>query len=257
MRRRNIIALFIFAVFYFVTGILITLFQERLVYHPSPQDFYNCPALPEAEPVTHAGTRMYVSEPDKPVVVLYHGNAGSACDRAFYTDLFTDAGYGYVLVEYAGYSDDEETPSHDAIKEDMANVIAYFETASITPAVVVGESIGTGIASYHAALAPPLRLLLISPFTDLRAVARDRFWFYPTRFLVDNAYNNVTNLTNYPGDVAIIHGTADTVIPYQLGEALYDSLGTNKTLTLIPEAGHNDLFIFSETYTAISEFLNQ
>ncbi len=200
---------------------------------------------------------MYVKDTEKPTVVLYHGNAGSACDRSFYAKIFTQAGYGYIIVEYAGYSNDTQTPSHRLIKRDVENVVALIREKSISDVTVVGESIGTRLASYHASVAPPERLLLISPFTDLVAVARERFWFYPTSLLVNNAFDNVTFLPNYTNLTMIIHGDADRIIPHTLGHELHNSLTGPKAFITIAGAGHNDLFIYPEIYTAIDEFLKQ
>lgn len=258
MHRRSLRALIVFGLFYVVFGVYLTLNQERIVYQPWPQDFYRCPGFAAAELVTHQGTRMYGRfTANQPVAVLYHGNAGSACDRAFLAELFTAAGYGYLVVEYAGYSNDPTPPSHERIKHDVRNVIDFIDRRNITEVAVVGESIGTGVASYHTALAPPERLLLISPFTDLAAIAAARFWFYPTRLLVTNAFQPQVDLQNYSGNVTIIHGSDDTIIPYRLGQSLYASLSTEKQFVTIDGAGHNNLFQYDATFAALATFFSQ
>lgn len=256
MKKRNVIAISIFLVFYVSFGAYLYLNQEKIVYQPFAQDFKSCHDFSKAEKVTYRDTRMYVKKNGtEPVVVLYHGNAGSACDRAFYAELFSNAGYGYIIVEYAGYSNDTRIPSHDLVKRDVKHVVSYVENQGIESVIVVGESIGTGAAAYHASITPPDKLLLISPFTDLLAIARNRFWFYPTSILVDNAFNNVAALDTYRGEVTIIHGMRDTIIPYKLGDQLFQSLQATKKLVSIENAGHNDLFHYEDTYTAVNEFL--
>ncbi len=256
MLKRNKIALSLFVVFYISFGAYLTIFQERIVYLPGYQDFLDCENFRDADKVTWQGTRMYVANLDRPTVVLYHGNAGSACDRFFYADIFTRAGYGYIIVTYAGYSNDTRRPSHELIKQDVRAVISFVNENKIPYLVVVGESIGTGVASYHASVQAPDRLLLITPFTSLAAVARERFWFYPTSLLVDNAFDNVALLSQYQNPVRIIHGDNDFVIPYRLGRDLYNSLpNTQKEFITIAGAGHNDLFLRTETYEAITSFL--
>jgi pimeloyl-ACP methyl ester carboxylesterase len=141
------------------------------------------------------------------------------------------------------------------VKQDVQNVISFLKSRQITEVSIVGESIGTGVAAYHTSIAPPKKLLLLAPFTDLASVAKNRFWFYPTSLLVNNAFDNVQNLQNYRGHTTIIHGNQDNIIPYKLGTKLYESLNSEKHLVTIPAAGHNDLFRFETTYTAISEFL--
>jgi len=257
MHKRNTRALSIFAIFYISFGIFITVYQEKVIYHPNEQSFENCPALVSAKKITHQDTRMYVSNTDRPTIVLYHGNAGSACDRDLYTNIFTQADHGYILVEYAGYSNDSRTPSHDLMKQDVKNVISYLEQENISDVTVVGESIGTGAASYHTSLSVPKKLILISPFTNLKDIAKDRFWFYPTKLLVDNAFDNREALQEYTGKTLIIHGNEDDVIPYELGNKLFESISSKKDFITIEGAGHNNLFTHQETYAAIHDFLTK
>ena len=255
MKKRYKIALIVFAIFYIFFGILLTVFQESIVYYPNSQDFESCQNFRDAQKITFNGTRMYVKDTDKPIVVLYHGNAGSACDRKFYADIFSQAGYGYIIVEYAGYSNNVKKPSHELIKHDVKNVLEYINENHFSRITVVGESIGTGIASYHVSLQSPDKLLLISPFSDLADVAKNRFWFYPTSILVNNAFDNIANLSQYQNPITIIHGNNDSIIPHKLGQKLFTSLKTKKEFVIIVGAGHNDLFVYPETYTAVTNFL--
>ena len=255
MRRQSKIALVIFGIFYISFGAFLAIFQESIVYYPNSQDFRSCADFQNAEKVDYKDTRMYIKDTEKPTIVLYHGNAGSACDRSFYADIFTQAGYGYIIVEYAGYSNDSQKPSHELIKYDVQNVLAYINENHISRITVVGESIGTGIASYHASLQSPDKLLLISPFTTLADMAKKRFWFYPTSVLVNNAFDNTVALKQYRNPITIIHGNKDSIIPLKLGQKLFDSLQTEKKFVIIDGGGHNDLFLYPETYTTITNFL--
>lgn len=230
--------------------------QERFIYQPWPQDFVTCDALQVAEKVTYNGTRMYVREGVKGFVVLYHGNAGSACDRAYYADIFVSHGYGYILPEYAGYSNDVRLPSHDLVRRDVENVTSFLRARSVSEVLVIGESIGTGAASYHTSLLPPDRLLLVSPFTDIESIARELFWYYPTSILVVNAFDNVSLLREYSGSVTVIHGERDTIIPQKLGIRLFEGLPTEqREFVSVSGAGHNDLFAVSTTHELLRRFL--
>jgi pimeloyl-ACP methyl ester carboxylesterase len=255
MRKRNKIALIVLAVFYISFGVFLAVYQENIVYYPNTQDFINCEDFKTAKKIDYNGTRMYVKDTDKPIVVLYHGNAGSACNRKFYADIFSQAGYGYMIIEYAGYSNDAKNPSHELIKHDVQNVLEYINENHFSRITVVGESIGTGVASYHVSLQSPDKLLLISPFSDLADIAKNRFWFYPTSILVNNAFDNIANLSQYQNPITIIHGNNDTIIPHKLGQKLFISLKTKKNFVTIEGAGHNDLFVYPETYTTVTNFL--
>ncbi|MEK7628006.1 MAG: alpha/beta hydrolase [Patescibacteria group bacterium] len=253
--RRNLIALAFFLFFYGAFGALLFFKQESIVYQPWPQDFDNCPALTSAERVTHQDTRIYFKNNGPKIVVIYHGNAGSACDRAFMASFFEQYGYSYALVEYAGYSNDAVSPRHDRVKKDVEHIVSFLEEHEFRQVMVVGESIGTGAAAFHAAIKSPSKLVLISPFTDLIDIARHRFWFYPTLLLVKNAFDNQSLLSRYLGPVLVLHGDADTIIQTSLGKELFESLQSKeKHMEIIQGAGHNTMFEYPATYESIGAF---
>jgi len=256
MFKRNKIALGIFAVFYISFGAYITVNQEKIIYQPGSQDFESCRGFADAEKISHKGTRMYKKAGDNGVVVLYHGNAGSACNRVFYAKLFERAGYGYIVPEYAGYSNDMRTPTHELIKGDVQNVVSYLGINDMQSVVVIGESIGTGMASFHTSLLAPEKLLLISPFSSLTDVAQRRFWFYPAFLLVENAFDNISLLSSYQGYVTIVHGEKDAIISQKSGLKLYEYLHTSKKEFVSVEGyGHNDLFSSPIPYEVIHKVL--
>jgi esterase/lipase len=259
MKKKDKIAINIFILFYLIFGFYLVTNQEKIIYLPSgEQDFKSCTSFLKAQKVDYKGTRMYVRSGTDATVVLYHGNAGSACDRYFYVENFIPEKYGYIVVEYAGYSNDDKIVTHDLIKKDVENVISYINNKEIKNIIVVGESIGTGPASYHAFLEKPKKILLISPFASLKDVAGRKFWFYPVSFLVDNAFDNIKFLSKYSGPVLIVHGDKDKIISQKSGLRLYKSLvSKEKKFVSIKGFGHNDLFNASTTFKVVYSFLNE
>lgn len=241
---------------YLAYGAYLILRQERIVYQPTPQDFVSCAELASAEKITHGGTRMYFKDNGPRIAVLYHGNFGSACDRAFYAEIFSHAGYSYLIPEYAGYSNDEVAPSHERAKQNVEAVVDFLRTRNFDEVVVAGESLGDSFAAYHASLLSPQKLLLISAFKDFRAVAHAHFWYYPTSFFVENPFDNTALLNDFTGQVLLIHGNKDNIIPLSLAQNFFAELKTPlKEMTIIKGAGHNDMFAFPETYKAIEGLL--
>ncbi|MHB1117934.1 MAG: alpha/beta hydrolase [Minisyncoccota bacterium] len=251
---RNI--LWVFLVAYVVYGAYLVFSQERIIYQPTPQDFATCVELAQAEKVTYEGTRMYFKNNGPRVVVLYHGNYGSACDRAFFAELFEEGGYSYLLPEYAGYSNDTVSPSHERIKKDVEHVTRFLTAKNFSDVVVVGESVGVRFASYHTSLSRPQKILLIASFVSLTDVARNAFWYYPVALLMNDPFDNARLIGDFPGDVVLLHGGKDNIVPLKSGEKLFEHLAApNKKLMVVPEAGHNDLFLFPESWQAIRDFL--
>ncbi len=249
-------ALLFFLVFYISFGAYLTYSQGQFVYQPYPQDFASCTEFSFAEKINYQGTRMYFKDNGPRLVVLYHGNAGSACDRIYLAELFEQAGYSYLLPEYAGYSNDIAKPSHDLIKKDVENVVLFLGERNFAEVVIVGESLGSSFAAYHTFLAPPHKLLLITSFTNLTDIARNAFWFYPVSLLVKDLFDNAHLLADFQGSILLLHGEKDNLIPLKLGQKLFAELAVSrKEIIVIKDAEHNDLFYFPKTAQTIRDFL--
>jgi pimeloyl-ACP methyl ester carboxylesterase len=256
----------IFFLAYIGYGAYLFFSQRGLIYYPNypaRSDFYDCPAFADAEKVDVNGTRAYYKPADEKVAVVYHGNAGSACDRSYLRSVFERAGYAYLFVEYAGYAGDMRKPSRALLLKDAENVIAFLEAKNYRKVTLFTESIGVGVASYHASLSPPDQMLFMTPFDSLANVAKSHFPFsvYPVSFMLrfsGENYENMAHLQNYQGRLMVIHGAKDSVIPIKLGRALFDTMrAPDKKFITIDDAGHNDIYHFERVWEGIDGFLNQ
>ena len=80
---------------------------------------------------------------------------------------------------------------------------------------------------------------LITPWDSLLNLARKKYWFLPVRWMLKDTYNNVANLADYRGPVAIIIAAQDEIIPPRLANRLYETLRQPKRRWTFQKAGHN------------------
>jgi pimeloyl-ACP methyl ester carboxylesterase len=204
------------------------------------------------------GTHFYYKHHPERIMVIYHGNAGNACDRAYLAEWLTQADWGYLLVAYSGYSDDTGRPTHNRIRTDVKNITTYLQTTEVQTIAVLGESLGAAVAGIHATLLPPDALLLITPFDSLARIARHHYWYLPTFLVTNGVYDTMAALENYNGRVMIIHGTNDMVIPISHAQNLYEIIPTKeKYFISVAGASHNDLWSFPVARAALEQFLQE
>lgn len=239
-------------------GFLLWWKQGSFIYHPDNQIFGACEELAHTEHLNLDGTRAYYyhNASTSRIAVVYHGNEGSACDRAIYTTAFSMHQYSYMFVEYAGYSNDPREPSKELLLQDAEHVIDFLNEQSYETVVVIGESLGSGVGSYHASKHEIDTIIYVTPFDTLASRASNLMWMYPVSLLLHQNYDNITWAHDVPR-ACIIHGTNDKVIPLEHAQRLYDSLATNdKTLTIIEGAGHGDIYGYTEFYTTMHQCLD-
>ncbi|MBI4441713.1 alpha/beta hydrolase [Candidatus Woesearchaeota archaeon] len=243
---------------YFVAGAILYAFQSRFIYFPSSQDFHHCPGFSDAAALSYNGTRFYEWGQHNKLIVFYHGNAGSACDRAPLKDGLRDMGYSLLFVEYTGYSNDGEQPSTELLSKDIERVQEYITSRNYTSVMLMGESVGACFAAYHARLSAPERMILISPPTSLSDAAWNNLPIYPYSFLMTENCDNRKELLEYQGKILILHGEKDTIVPASLVNELYTMIPSReKELAIIRGADHNTIFVFDETWITLKDYLQQ
>lgn len=240
---------------YLCLGVVLFLFQGKYIYFPDNSEFDSCAEFADAEKINVNGTRGYFKKNSDKLVVFYHGNAGSACDRVFLESIFDQIKVSYIFVEYAGYAGDQRKPNIDLILQDARNINDFLKTQEFKQLTLAGESLGSAVATYHSSLVKEDKLLLITPFDYIANVAQKHYPIYPISLLLREDYNTL-EWANDVNSISIIHGTNDTIIPIVFAKNLYDRINTtDKIFVEISSAGHNDLFNFPKSTSAMIDYL--
>lgn len=236
-------------------GLVLFIFQNNYIYYPSNQDFNSCPEFSSSEKLNLDGTRAYYKNISDKLIIFYHGNGGSACDRSFLKDKFESLGYSHIFVEYAGYSNDSQKPSQKLLMKDVENINTFLDKNNFKEIIIAGESLGAALALYHSSIANEDKLMLVAPFYNIKSLAHHHYPLYPVGLLLRDGYES--NLwTDDIKKAEVIHGTADTIIPNQESKKLFSEINIQeKKYIEITGANHNDIYYFPETFLAIDEFL--
>lgn len=246
----------IILVVYVLMGVLLYLRQDTYIFFPSTAPMEDCPDLLQATIIDSGGTQAYFIEATtSKIAVIYHGNADRACDSAYLLPLLAKEDYNVLFVEYTGYAGDiHVNPTVAQLLQDVEHIHHWIELKKFHEILIVGRSIGTGFASYHASLASPDKLLLISPFDSLSQNAREHYPIYPVGMMLKHDLDNIST-ASFAKRVLIIHGENDDVIPFRRGKALFDALPQKeKEFVSIPDIGHNNIFESPKSWKAVYEF---
>jgi hypothetical protein len=209
------------------------------------------------------GTRLhgwYVPCEHARAAVLYcHGNGGNVAYWADAARLLHDrVGVSMMLFDYRGYGRSEGTPSEAGVLADARAARAWLaqrEKIAESQIVLMGRSLGGGVAVDLAAADGARALVLESTFTSLPDVAQTMFPLLPVRLLMQTRLNSEKKIANYHGPLLQSHGTADRLIPYAIGRRLFDAANQPKQFVPIANGDHNDPQN-EEYYRTLSVFLD-
>ncbi len=181
-------------------------------------------------------------------VIMFHGNAGTAADRAYYANQFERCGFRTLLVEYPGYGSrtlDSSALRQTPLAADGAQIVLAANAQFAAPIFVVGESLGAAVAAQairqaeHAQAGLVSGAILITPWDELANVANKRFWFLPVRLILADQYNSVAALKDFHAPLLVVRAIDDQIIPAASTKVLFDSFSGAKQLFNVP-GGHNN-----------------
>jgi uncharacterized protein len=251
-----------------VLKVLVLWVEPRMAFFPFPGE----QSTPERygvgfEPVTLRtadGERLRAwwipAQAPKANVVYFHGNGGNL-------SLWTPVLVGLhrqrvsvLAVDYRGYGLSTGRPSERGLYRDVDATLAAFDEAHRepnVPTVYWGRSLGTAMAAYAASRRAPDGVVLEAGFPSVRSLLTSYpvlwvfSWFASYRFPTAEWMRGVAAPT------LVMHGTDDSIVPYQQGRALYDQIGGPKRFHVIQGGDHNDpVPVDAETYwKAVDEFV--
>ena len=245
MKRRTVLRIFVGVAALYVV-ILIGLFlAQRWMIFPAPHDATSAPPPGFSAISLDTDDRLRLTAAYRrgssalPTVLFFHGNGDSLRGGEAATRGLADAGYGVLLVEYRGYAGNPGSPSEQGLYRDGRAALGWLARRGIASrhVVLIGNSLGSGVATALAAERPVAGLVLVSGFTSMADVVAPRYPWLPVRLLLRDRFENRAALRRVRAPTLLLHGTADRMIPARHSVTLA-SAGKATTLALVPGAGH-------------------
>ena len=192
---------------------------------------------------TNDGTKLhgllFPIENSKGLILYFHGNKGNVDlwgrDAVFYNSL----GYDVFYTDYRGFGKSEGQVEDEAQIFEDALVIFDDTQKRFKPQkmIVLGYSIGTGVATYVANQRKVQALILLAPFYNFTEFTASRVPFFPNSW---KKFSFETNryIKTVPCPIFIFHGDRDYVIPIQNSIKLRKFLKPADRFFTLPNEGH-------------------
>jgi pimeloyl-ACP methyl ester carboxylesterase len=185
---------------------------------------------------------LFKADSSKGVILYLHGNAGSLRSWGKIAKTYTDLRYDLFMLDYRGYGKSEgDINSQEQLFSDIQtvydNLKKKYEENKI---IVLGYSLGTGLATKLASSNKPKLLILQAPYYSLTDLMQHKFLIVPTFIL---KYKLETNkyIQDCKMPIVIFHGDKDEVIYYNSSNKLKKLLKPNDRLFILSGQGHSGM----------------
>lgn len=193
---------------------------------------------------------------ESPLIIYFGGNAEEVSYLIYYTDKIK--GWSLVLMNYRGYGLSEGKPTEKNLYADAISIYDYFtkrDDIDKKRIVVMGRSLGTGVATYLAKMRPVKALILVSPYDSLLSVAKEHFPFLPVKLLLRHRFDSLSRTPFITAPSLVLAASEDTIIPIRHSEKLAEKCGGPNSLKIIEGEDHNTIHENEMYWKTINDFL--
>lgn len=243
-------------------------FENDIIFLPTRDGHYDVQfghAVNYVDFIASDGTKLHGAFCPIPnargTVLWFHGNGGNITYCVNEVRKFHAIGVSVFLFDYRGYGKSEGSPNGKGVLLDSEAAYEYVtRDLKVPPSklILLGESLGGGPAIQLASKLPCAGLICQSNFTSVPDMALQRFPFLPWLYFC--ARTNFPNLDTIPSvkvPKLMIHSKNDEVIPYHMGEELFQAAAEPKEFWSIDGALHNDTFGLPDYYPRLEAFFDR
>lgn len=192
-----------------------------------------------------------------PLIVYYGGNAEDVSHN--FAELNRFSTHSFLFMNYRGYGQSQGRPSEGALLSDAVFVLDHvLKTEAIDPAhvVLMGRSLGSGVAVHVAAKRQVGGVILVTPFDSLVNVARAHYPIFPVKWLLKHRFDSAALATDIPTSALFLTASHDQVVPVRFAKRLEQVWGGPTTSASVDGTDHNSIETSPSYWEAINAYLS-
>lgn len=210
--------------------------------------------LKVSDDVQLSGILFNANQP-KGIVLHFHGNEQNILDMESLAKPFVYMGYSFVSMDYRTYGKSTGKLSEENLFSDAKLFLELLEKRGWKQSdiILMGHSIGTGIATQLASISNTKALILYAPYYTFKDLISEKMPILPIGMLIKYPLNSAKYMESVNCPVLILHGTLDELVPINHAKKLSRIKGK---LISIENGKHENLTGFDEFWVEIERFLN-
>jgi len=241
---------------YISIAILLHFTQNKLIYFPAPPVAHNNKSIIiENEGFLIDVIALNSTTPTDKAIIYFGGNAESVAFSAndFKKEFKNHAVY---LVNYRGYGKSTGHPSEKANYSDALKIYDEFENKHEN-IIVIGRSLGSGVATYLASKRDISKLVLVTPFDSIERVAQSKFIIFPMSILLDQKYLSINRVKDIKAKSLVLIAENDEIIPFKNSQKLVNKFPSGQIDTvIIKNSNHNTISDSDSYFESIRGFIS-
>lgn len=214
----------------------------------------------------HGWIKMNNNTEVAPLLIMFLGNAENSSNTLTYfidTNKFKYFNnYNVMMIDYPGYGLSEGTTSDKTMFEsaekiyDYAYNLDYVDKENI---VIMGYSIGTGVATYLSSIRDVKGLILLAPYDQALSLYNDNFniFYGPMKLLMRYKFESIKYAKDVKVSPLIITSYDDEIINYKFSHNLANYFKNIDNLITLENISHSGYYSNQIVLDNINNYLNK
>lgn len=245
---------------------LIFFTQENLLFYPeklaSDYSFtYNIPFEElkiNVDKEININGLLFKADSTKGLIFYLHGNGGSLATWGRAAKPFLANNYDCFIFDYRGYGKSSgeitsEGQLHEDIQKVYNEVTKNYDEKNV---IIVGYSLGTGLASKLASQNHPQKLILQAPYNNIGYLLNLHYPLLP-EFALRYPITTDVFLEKVEAPVTVLHGDEDKLIPIECSFKLKEGFKKIDKLIILKGANHHRMSENKDYQLAIKAILSE
>lgn len=175
----------------------------------------------------------------KGLVFYLHGNKGTVDDWGNNASIYTDLGYDIFFLDYRGFGKSQgKIENQKQVYNDISiaynSVTSQYKSKEI---ILMGYSIGTGLATYLASVKNPNKLILQAPYYNFLEFSTGSAPYFPD-FLKKFDFETNRYIVKVKAPIYLFHGNQDGLIPISNSQRLKSIIKPTDSLFILDGEDH-------------------
>lgn len=195
----------------------------------------------------------------RPTLLYFYGNA--MCAR-FALDEFQEyrrLGLNVMIPDYVGFGMSSGQPSEAGCYATAEATYTYLGSRADIDShkiVVLGRSLGSGVAVDLASRKPVAALMTLSAYSSLADMAHELYPYLPVSLFLKHRFDSQSKIGKVHCPILVAHGKNDDIISFRHSQRLASAAKAPVTQVYLEHFGHNDFF-GPETIQVLRDFLDK
>ena len=217
---------------YLIISFILYNSQRSLLYHPTENNY-------SGDKLTVSIDKIKIKNEDNiellawyhekdienyKTILFLHGNAGSLENRIHKINHFKEMEINFLIISWRGFSGNDGKPTEEGLYKDARGAVKWLLNKGVKKEniVIYGESLGTGVATEISQNENFAGIILESPFTSMVAAGKSKYPIFPIGLLLNDKYESDKKIKNIKSPILVMHGEADTIVPFWMGKKIYE-----------------------------------